>query len=164
MSAANAPFEILEISDFCDELKLASAWINAEWASREGETLEQTELWCTQVARSPDEALFIARTEGKTVGCGALLLSDLPIREDLRPWGACLYVLPEYRHTRVGAGLMRRIRDTAKSFGYEWLYLWAGSDRLVETYKRKGFAELDRLDYSGKPIVILRSHIDAFQG
>lgn len=156
MNAPGAYCEIREVFAWCDDLRLASSWIHAEWGHREGETLEETQRWCTAVAQNQAEAFFVARAGGETLGCGALVLNDLPVRKELSPWGACLYVRPQHREAQVGSALMARIRDTAIAMGHRWLHLWTDTERLVETYQRKGFVELDRLVYAARPIVILR--------
>lgn len=159
MSTIARTYEIHEIVDHSEELQLVARWINAEWSNREGYAVAETELWCTMVARSLRSRLFAARLDGATVGCGALLQNDLPIREVLRPWVGCLYVLPEYRGAGICAAMMQRVREAARALGHDALHLWAETDRLVETYKRAGFVELERLVHSVGPITIMKTEL-----
>ncbi|WP_245585880.1 GNAT family N-acetyltransferase [Paenibacillus pinihumi] len=78
---------------------------------------------------------YIALQEDKTiVGTYALLTNDLISRQDLFPWFACLYVIPECRGNRLGALLLQHALDETAKKGYQNLYLSTDLDDYYEKY------------------------------
>lgn len=89
----------------------------------------------------PGGRLYLARHEGKPVGCGALRQIDERRCEMKR-----LYVRPDYRGQGLGERLVRQLIGDARVIGYECLLL----DTLpfltvaIDMYHRMGFQDIPR--------------------
>ena len=89
----------------------------------------------------PGGRLYLARCEGKPVGCVGLRQID-----DRRCEIKRLYVRPDYRGQGLGERLVRQLISDARSIGYECLLL----DTLpfltvaIDMYHRMGFVDIPR--------------------
>lgn len=97
---------------------------------------------------APDIAFFVARAEGRTVGCGALAIRD--------GYGEIksMFVDPEARGAGVAAGLMDRLEAEALTLGLPLLRLETGNllEAAQALYRRHGFAVRGPFgDYSEHP-------------
>ena len=79
---------------------------------------------------------YVAEVEGKLVGCYALLLNDINSRQDLFPWIAYLFVLPEYRGKGIASQLLQHGQNIAKQLHFEALYL---ETNIAGLYEKFGF-------------------------
>lgn len=87
-------------------------------------------------------AFLLVRLDGEPVGCGAVRLVD-------EPSGAAeikrMYVVPEARGRRIGAGVLAMLEAEARALGGTSLVLETGPDSApaIDTYTRAGFAPCD---------------------
>jgi N-acetylglutamate synthase-like GNAT family acetyltransferase len=147
--------QIEQVTQRNDELLIAAAWIHQEWESADS-SLEQTHEWCAAVARSTDQAFFVARTEGRVVGCALLVHTDLAGREDLSPWLSSVYVDPGYRRHRAGEALVARVEALAAALGHHTLYLYTDALTGPEAwYQRLGWRHLEDSLLRGRAITIM---------
>lgn len=77
---------------------------------------------------------YIAVQNDSIVGTYALLRNDLISRQDLFPWLACLYVVPELRGNKVGSILLNHALEETKSLGLTKLYLSTDLEGYYEKY------------------------------
>jgi GNAT superfamily N-acetyltransferase len=75
-----------------------------------------------------------------------LLTFDLPLRPDLTPWLAQLFVESTRRRDGVGVALVRAVLQRAQQCGYARVYLYT-SGTLPEYYGRLGWRVVERLTY-----------------
>ena len=84
---------------------------------------------------APDIAFFVARLDGRAVGCGALAIRD--------GYGEIksMFVDPNTRRAGVAAGLLGRLEAEAMARGLEMLRLETGNllDAAQALYQRHGF-------------------------
>ena len=93
----------------------------------------------------PDTTLFVARDESGAIGMGALRRHDGRLGEVKR-----MYVKPEAQGRGVGAAILARIEQLARTEGFTRLVLETGSnfDAAKRLYERSAFAPCDAvLDY-----------------
>lgn len=85
----------------------------------------------------PDGRLYVARLDGKAVGCVAMKRHDDENAGELKR----LYVRPEYRGRGYARVLADKILDDAKSIGYEAVYLdtLPGLTAAKHLYEKMGF-------------------------
>lgn len=85
----------------------------------------------------PDGRLYIARLDGKAVGCVAMKRHDGENSGELKR----LYVRPEYRGRGYARILAEKIFEDAKEIGYEAVYLdtLPGLDAAKHLYDKLGF-------------------------
>jgi len=93
----------------------------------------------------PATTVFIARDEGKAVGCGALKRHEDSIGEVKR-----MYTRPSHRGRRIGAEIVQRIEAAAREEGLTRLVLETGDQHPAAwaVYERAGFTRCGPvLDY-----------------
>ncbi|WP_374056112.1 GNAT family N-acetyltransferase [Rossellomorea sp. FM04394] len=79
---------------------------------------------------------YTALQDGKIIGTYALLRNDLNSRQDLYPWLACLYVVPDQRGKELGSRLLQHALQEAHDKGYKNLYL---TTDLEDFYEKCGW-------------------------
>lgn len=107
----------------------------------------------------PDDIpmIFVAFTDNEPVGVVGLLRADLFSRQDLFPWMADLFVLPEYRSGGIGSALQDFILAKAKEIGYETIYLYTP---LVGYYEKKGWEYMgDEMERDGEIVRIYKNKL-----
>nr|WP_256702194.1 GNAT family N-acetyltransferase [Paenibacillus sp. P32E] len=75
---------------------------------------------------------YIAVQNGSIIGTYALLRNDLISRQDVFPWLACLYVVPEFRGQKMGAELLQHALQKSRELGHDNLYLCTDLDGYYE--------------------------------
>ena len=95
----------------------------------------------------PDGRLYLARIDGKAVGCIALRKLDNTCCELKR-----LYVRPEYRKRGIAATLIDQILSDARLIGYQQLLLdtMPGLTDAIRMYRNLGFRDIPR--YNDSPL------------
>ena len=80
------------------------------------------------------------------VGTVTLLDEDLPLHDaEFAPWVGDLFVAPEWRGQRVGTALLAAAVAASVALGVPSvsLYCDTAKPKLIEFYKRNGFAEVE---------------------
>ena len=95
----------------------------------------------------------VAIADGAVIGMGALLEADLPLRPELTPWLASIFVAPEYRGRGVGSMIVERLASEATRLELERLYLWTSS--AASLYARLGWREIEKVEYCGSSISVM---------
>jgi putative acetyltransferase len=113
---------------------------------------ESNHLLAIEALAAPDVRFFVARQDGRAVGCGAL-------RQDREGWGEVkrIYVHPAARGARVGVLLVERIEAAARSAGLTHLRLETGihQPEALGLFRRAGFVERDPFaDYPLDPLSV----------
>jgi GNAT superfamily N-acetyltransferase len=83
---------------------------------------------------------FKVMEKDKIVGFFAIIRSDTTNIQDLTPWLATVYVLPEHRGRGVGKYIQDQAFEIAKFHGFKRLYLWT---KMVNYYESKGWKYLE---------------------
>ncbi|MCD1295534.1 N-acetyltransferase [Methanocella sp. CWC-04] len=101
--------------------------------------------------------MYVAYHDGMPVGTVALLRADLFSRQDLFPWMADLYVLPEYRSKGIGSALQDFVLKKAKELGYGTIYLYTP---LTGYYEKKGWEYMgNEMERDGEIVRIYKKKI-----
>jgi GNAT superfamily N-acetyltransferase len=106
----------------------------------------------TNVDRLP--LALVALHGGELVGTVSLKYHDLDLRPGLDPWLGGLLVLPNWRQRGIATWLMRRAVAIARELELPELFLWTSSAERL--YLKLGWSVVERMDYCGKPIVVMR--------
>ena len=91
---------------------------------------------------------LIAFEGERLLGGACLAADDLPAREELGPWLACVYVAPDARGRGLAAELIEGICAQAKATGVRTLYLHTHDQR--EYYAKRGWAAIEPFERWGK--------------
>ena len=100
---------------------------------------------------------LVAFAGGKLVGTVSLKVQDLKTRPEITPWLASLFVIPEWRGRGVASLLIQRVLAEARRLNLPRLFLWTSSAEAL--YLKLGWRLVERTEYCGKRIVIMRSDL-----
>lgn len=142
---ANRPEYLIELA----------GWHHGEWGRlHPGDTVEKrAERMKAHLGKKQVPTTFVALADGEPVGSASLVGCDMEGREDLTPWLASVYVVPEYRRRGVGSTLVNRVVEEAQALSVETLYLFTWDQERL--YARLGWSVLERTEYKGEHIVIM---------
>ena len=104
---------------------------------------------------------LVAFDGDKLVGTVSLKPQDLEVRPELTPWLGGLFVAPEWRHRGVASLLLKRAVEEARRLKLAKLYLWTSSAEGL--YRKLDWQPVERLDYCGRRIVVMRSDLQMIQ-
>ena len=147
--------KIISLSKFPDYASILAHWSFKEWyLSRE---IDFNIVVKSYIERSKNDMIpctFIAVSGSMPVGMVSLRDNDLWTREDLNPWLASLYVLPEYRNRGIGNMLVSTIIKRSGEYKLSRIYLFIGTNEhmdLENYYLKRGWAFFSgAIDNDGK--------------
>jgi GNAT superfamily N-acetyltransferase len=147
------------LADRPEFLPVLAGWHHGEWGRlHPGDTAEKRAVRMEEhMGKRQIPTTFLALADGKPVGSASLVDYDMEDREDLTPWLASVYVVPEYRRRGVGSALVKRVLEEARVLGVETLYLFTWDRERL--YARLGWSVLERVIYKGENIVIMSKKI-----
>ncbi|MCL2850901.1 MAG: GNAT family N-acetyltransferase [Firmicutes bacterium] len=133
--------KIANLAHHPEHIEQVAKWVFDEWSANNGGTLER-QIYQIKHAIKTDGVpqTFIALHNGKLVGTVALWNNDLGVRQDLRPWLACLYVDNEFRGKGIGTELIKYCTAVAGKLGFEKLYLITEHS---DYYEKLGWQHID---------------------
>ena len=141
---------VAELTFRSDDLAQIALWLSEEWGRDSGYSLEETRLWCAELAASETEAVFAGYVGEALVGTALLVDCDLDLEPRLRPWLSGFYILPEFRGRGVGAPLLQAIDAAARKQSHEQLYLYCRADRLIANYESYEWRVIKHFNLHGR--------------
>lgn len=87
---------------------------------------------------------LVAVEDGRLLGGAALAKEDLPGREALGPWLACVFVTPQARGKGVAEALIEGVCERAQQQGVKRLYLHT-QDR-ADYYAKRGWVVVEQFE------------------
>jgi len=144
----SAPFAIADLAEQLAWLPVLARWHFDQWGPLTGaDSLQGYVALLDRAAASRTvPSVLVAAAAGELLGSANLVASDLPLRPDLTPWLAQLFVPLARRRAGVGAALVRAILERAGQCGYPCVYLYT-SGTLPAYYGRLGWRTVERLTY-----------------
>lgn len=123
-------------------------WEHAEWGAAGGKSLDRAIAAYADARRDGLPLTLIACTGADDLaGMVSLWQSDCPLRPDLTPWVASLFVSPRHRGRGIGTALFAQIRTEAERLGINRLYLMTQHSEAI--YAGLGWVTFDRIDGPG---------------
>jgi putative acetyltransferase len=101
---------------------------------------------------APGIRFFVARRDGRAVGCGALRIDAAGYGELKR-----MFVSPEARGLKLGRRILDRIEEEARREGLAWLRLETGihQPEALGLYRSAGYAEREAFgEYKPDPLSV----------
>lgn len=143
------------LADYDELLPVLAGWHHGEWGYLHlGDTAEKrAERMKAHLGVKQVPTTFVALADGEPVGSASLVGYDMEGREDLTPWLASVYVVPEYRRRGVASALVKRVVEEARTLDIETLYLFTWERERL--YTRLGWSVLERTEYKREQIVIM---------
>jgi GNAT superfamily N-acetyltransferase len=122
-------------------------WLHAEWGHlRPGETVaDRAHRIASLCGHRQIPTVFVATEGDQLLGSASLVEHDMETRQDLTPWLAGVFVLPEYRRRGIGAALVKRVVEEARSLAVARLYLYTPGSGAF--YLRLGWSVVERTFY-----------------
>ncbi|MGC2856333.1 GNAT family N-acetyltransferase [Novispirillum sp. DQ9] len=138
------PFTLCMLSDHPHLVPACAAWEAGEW----GGPLEQA-LAEYAAARPDGLPLTVVAVDaaGAAAGMVSLWVSDCPLRPEITPWMASLYVAPAARGHGLGSLLFARAETEARRLGIDRLHLM--TQESEDHYRALGWQTFDRIDGPG---------------
>ena len=123
-------------------------------------TLEEYRKLLHFAAKSESLPTTLVAVENATVlGSVNVLENDLPLRPDIAPWLAQLFVCPNFRGRDAGALLIAGAIAEARKLNRSILFLYT-SGTLPNYYEKLGWSRMEEIAYLGKRRVIMAYEID----
>ncbi len=118
-------------------------------------TLEEYRKLLHFAAESESLPTTLVAVENATVlGSVNVLENDLPLRPDIAPWLAQLFVFPNFRSRGAGAFLIAGAIAEARKLNKSILYLYT-SGTLPNYYEKLGWSRTEEIAYLDKRRVIM---------
>ncbi len=132
-------------------------WHFEEWGPLTGSaSLEEYTANLERFASSDAvPSVLVAKSGRELLGSASLLPSDLPLRSELTPWLAQLFVLPRHRGRGIGASLVHSAVSAAGQLGFSALYLYTSGD-LPAFYRQLGWSTRETVTYLGKERTVMQ--------
>ena len=148
--------QINHIKDHPESIaNLASAQFDLWGPLTSRDSLEEYEkLLHTSAFSDALPTTLIAVENSAVLGSVNVLESDLPLRRDLTPWLAQLFVFPNFRRRGVGASLVEAAIIETKQLGWHTIYLYT-SGTLPNFYEQLGWSRLEEIVYQNKMRVVM---------
>ncbi|MCL5093887.1 MAG: GNAT family N-acetyltransferase [Patescibacteria group bacterium] len=131
-------FKITYLKDYPEFIPTVAKWVYEEWADKNKKSLKQViqefENYCN---KDKIPIAFVAVDRETPVGLINIWENDLDSKEDLTPWVAAFYVIPEYRNKGVGKALMEKALGKAREMRFKIIYLHA--ETAGEYYQKLGW-------------------------
>lgn len=128
---------ILRTNSENQEFKKLVKLLNSDLAERDGEDHPLSKFNAIVNVKH----VVLANYNNKTVGCGAIVKSNLEIMEVKR-----MYVSPEVRGKRIGTKILLELEKWAKELGSSKCLLFTGSKQpeANRLYKRSGYKQIQK--------------------
>lgn len=118
-------------------------------------TLEEYKRLLHSAAGSEHLPNTLVAVDGSSVlGSVNVLECDLPLRQELTPWLAQLFVFPAFRSQGVGTSLVKEAILEVRKLGWHVLYLYT-SGTLPEFYEKLGWSRREEVEYLGKTRLVM---------
>lgn len=117
------PIEIHYLADRPDHIPTCARWEHMTWGKSGGKTMDDAIASYTDTLRDGLPMTLIATSGEEVVGMVSLWINDCPLRPELAPWVASLYVAPTARGQGIGRSLFARIETEAIRLGIRRLHL-----------------------------------------
>jgi ribosomal protein S18 acetylase RimI-like enzyme len=128
--------KIKSLAECMEFSNIVAGWLYEEWIKGKVE-FDELSLHMKHFAQKEGlPKTFIAFYGKKPVGTVSLWRNDLPLRQDLTPWLAGLWVTPDFRGNFVGHQLVYHTIKEAKKQNYKKLFLVTD---IVGFYEKMGF-------------------------
>jgi GNAT superfamily N-acetyltransferase len=152
------------LGDRPEFLPVLARWHHDEWGRLHPcDTVERRAVRMEEhLGKKQIPTTFVALADEKPIGSASLVDYDMEDREDLTPWLASVYVVPEYRRRGIASALVGRVEEEARALGVETLYLFTWDQERL--YARLGWSVLERTVYKGEKIVIMSKKIGVENG
>jgi GNAT superfamily N-acetyltransferase len=135
------------LADRREFIPTVAHWLHEEWGHlRPNETVDDR---VARVERACGHrqipTTLVAVEKNEPVGCASLIERDMLTRSELSPWLAGVFVPRGHRRRGIGAALVEKVVQEARSLGVPRLYLYTPG--IGALYLRLGWSVVERTFY-----------------
>ncbi|MFD0717100.1 GNAT family N-acetyltransferase [Paenibacillus sp. GCM10027626] len=127
-------FQVYELRDEVELFESVVLMFWSQWGTDKNYKFYYDCILHSMKTGSDVPRFYIAIQNNSIIGTYALLRNDLISRQDIFPWLACLYVVPECRGQNIGAKLLQHALHETRRMGYDNLYLSTDLDGYYEKF------------------------------
>lgn len=127
-------FQIYELKDKAEQFANAVQMFWSEWGTDKNYKFYYDCMRYSLRTESDLPRFYIAVQNDSIIGTYALLRNDLISRQDVFPWLACLFVIPECRGQNIGAKLLQHALRETQKMGHDNLYLCSDLEGYYEKF------------------------------
>ena len=153
----NRKYEIKLLADCQQHIPaLAKLWyeeISRHW-SPDASIEKANEKLVGHLNQNKMPMAFVALLDDQAIGMVCLRETD-GIRPGVAPWLGSLVVNPEYRGQKVGEALINTVKEQAKDFGHQILYLLAFDPTIPNWYARLGWKHIGDDELFGHRVSVM---------
>ena len=146
------------LADRPDLVSYVAEWLFKEWGHRSPDGTAQG-MVCTLTERLNHDKLplaLVALRENEPLGTVSLKLKEVEIRPQYENWLGTLYVHKSKRGKGIGSLLIKAAAKEANRLGIGDLYLYTRNRENERLYAKLGWTVVERLEYQGRPAVIMK--------
>ena len=152
MSTTNPSIEIRYLADCPELIPLLASWFYTEWGTLSVEQFERRLHERLNRDRLP--LVLVSIRDRQPVASASLKIREMDIHPEYLHWLGSVYVRPEDRNQGIGSFLIEHTAREAQRLGVEDLYLYTTyRERL---YLQLGWNTIERVEYHGHPIVVMK--------
>ncbi len=149
------PLVIVDLADRPDCLPILARWHHEQWrALNPADTLEQRETRMRRhLLHGGIPRTFVACRSETALGSASLVTDDMHGQFELTPWLASVFVAPEHRRRGIGARLVLRVVEEARTQGFARIYLYTPDKERF--YAGLGWTLLQHTQHQGCPVAVM---------
>ncbi|MDB5416515.1 MAG: N-acetyltransferase [Rubritepida sp.] len=149
------PWQIVSIAERPDLGNLVANWLWDAFWHPNGHSLEEVrEIIAEATAEIGTPQSFVLLAGDVPCGTASLVAADLELRQDIGPWLAGVYVMPEARGQGCAQRLVAAVEDAARQAGYRSLYLYTNDAQGL--YAKLGWYPIEEAIDNNRPVTIMR--------
>ena len=150
-----AAWRIATLRERPDLIPLVANWLWDAFWHPNGHPLEEVrEILATCTAEIGTPQSFVLLAGDIPCGTASLVAADLEIRNDLGPWLAGVYVVPEARGQGCAQRLVTTVEDAARMSGYRSIFLYTNDAQAL--YEKLGWFAIEETMDARRPVTIMQ--------
>jgi GNAT superfamily N-acetyltransferase len=152
---SQGPWRIVRIADRPEFIPLVANWLWDAFWQPNGHRLEEVrEILAEADAEVGTPQSFVLLAGEVPCGTASFMSADLEIRNDIGPWLAGVYVVPEARGQGCAQRLVAAVEEAARRAGHESLFLYTNDAQGF--YDRLGWYAIGEAVDNDRPVTIMR--------
>ncbi len=151
------------LADHPDVIPVIARWLFDEWGYRspDGSVEGMVDNLQDRLQRDALPLALLAHEDKEPIGTVSLKIREVEVRPQYEHWLGTLFVAEPRRCMGIGSLLVGAAADEARRLEISELYLYTRRRDTERLYERLGWAEVERLEYRGRPAVIMKTFLDA---
>jgi GNAT superfamily N-acetyltransferase len=148
------PWRIVTIRERPDLSSLVAHWLWDAFWQPNGHPLEEVrEIVGAATAEAGTPQCFVLFAGDVPCGTASFVSADLELRQDIGPWLAGVFVVPEARGQGCAARLIGAVEAAARAAGETALFLYTHDAQAL--YHKLGWQVLEETEDGRRPVTIM---------